>query len=202
MTGTGVAIGFWLLAALTVGSALGIVLTQNLLHAVLYLVLAFVGLAGLFITLTADFVAVATVLIYGGAISVLVIFAIMLTPSGSRRNSDTVFFGPGLIAGGLAAAVMTFVAFRTPWNLADWDGFETTVAPIGEALVGRWALPFQIMAILLTVAMIGAIVLVRAPAQSEEPEFEESVPPIAPVNEDEARALTAGVGTRDDVGRS
>jgi NADH:ubiquinone oxidoreductase subunit 6 (subunit J) len=163
----GVALGFYGLGALAVGAALGIILTQNLLHAVLYLVLCFIALAGLFLTLTADFIAVAQVLIYAGAVGVLVIFAVMLTPRSSRVNADTAFFGPGLILGGLIAAIMAFVAFETPWNTAEGGGFEATVAAIGEGLTNRWALPFEIASVLLIAAMIGAIVLVRA---SEEPE--------------------------------
>src|SRR5207248_3235498 len=68
MSDVGVAIGFWSLGALAVGAALGIVLTQNILHAVLFLILSFIAMAGLFVTLSADFVAVAQVLIYAGAV--------------------------------------------------------------------------------------------------------------------------------------
>jgi NADH-quinone oxidoreductase subunit J len=163
----GVALGFWGLGALAVGAALGIILTQNLLHAVLYLVLCFIALAGLFLTLTADFIAVAQVLVYAGAVGVLVVFAIMLTPRSARVNADTAFFGPGLILGGLIAAIMAFVAFETPWTAAQSGGFDATVAAIGEGLTNRWALPFEIASVLLIAAMIGAIVLVRA---SNEPE--------------------------------
>lgn len=167
MTDVGVTLGFWGLGALAVGAALGIILTQNLLHAVLFLVLCFIAIAGLFLTLSADFVAVAQVLIYAGAVGVLVIFAVMLTPSSARVNADTAFFGPGLIVGGLVATVMAFVAFRTPWRTVEGEGFDTTVAAIGDALTTRWALPFEIASVLLIAAMIGAIVLVRASGEGE-----------------------------------
>lgn len=173
MSDTGVALGFWALGALAVGAALGILLTQNLLHAVLLLILSFVAVAGLFLTLSADFIAVAQVLIYAGAVGVLVIFAVMLTPSSSRVNADTVFLGPGFVIGGLVAAGMAFVAFKTPWPVSDRPAFETTVAAIGDALTNRWALPFEIASIILIAAMVGAIVLVRAAAPSEGPEADQ-----------------------------
>src|SRR3712207_4489579 len=174
----GVALGFWGLGALAVGAALGIILTQNLLHAVLFLILSFIALAGIFLTLTADFIAVAQVLIYAGAVGVLVIFAVMLTPSSSRVNADTAFFGPGFVVGGLIATVMGYVAFKTPWNEVDSPGFDTTVAAIGEGLTNRWGLPFGVASVLLIVAMSGAIVLVRAtaPGQEREPEGEADQP--------------------------
>jgi NADH:ubiquinone oxidoreductase subunit 6 (subunit J) len=202
MTDTGVAIAFWGLGALAVFSALGIVLSQNLLHAVLLLILCFFALAGLFVTLTADFIAVAQVLIYAGAIGVLIIFAIMLTPTPGRQNSDTVFFGPAFVIGGFIAIVMAVVAFRTPWPVVERDGFTTTANLIGEALVGRWALAFQIAAILLTIAMIGAIVIVRSPA--EDGDDDAGRPPLDTPDDQtgaEDRALVAS-GTNNDGSRA
>jgi NADH:ubiquinone oxidoreductase subunit 6 (subunit J) len=196
MSDVGVALGFWGLGALAVGAALGILVTQNLLHAVLLLILSFVALAGLFITLTADFIAVAQVLIYAGAVGVLVIFAVMLTPSSSRVNADTAFFGPGFIIGGLVAAAMGFVVFKTPWPMSNRAGFDGTVNLIGDALTNRWALPFEIASIVLIAAMVGAIVLVRAAAPVEGPVADE---PVAEIPQDQtgeaperALAVTAG----------
>ena len=201
---TGVALGFWGLGALAVLAALGIVLTQSLLHAVLLLILSFVALAGLFLTLSADFIAVAQVLIYAGAVGVLVIFAVMLTPSSSRVNADTAFFGPGFVVGGLIATVMAYVAFKTPWNEVDSPGFDTTVAAIGEGLTNRWALPFEIASVLLIVAMIGAIVLVRttAPGQELEPEGEADQPVMDIAERQVQDTELVASGTANDVGRA
>lgn len=207
MTEVGVAIGFYGLGALAVGAALGIVLTPNLLHAVLFLILSFVALAGLFLTLSADFVAVAQILIYAGAVGVLVLFAVMLTPSSSRINADTVFFGPGFVLAGLIATAMGFVAIRTPWAETDNGGFDSTVDVIGQALLNRWALPFEIASVLLLVAMVGAIVLVRA----EEPEAVAAADqPVMDITNDDRRTdrtpgpsgSVVGVGTGSDVGRT
>ncbi len=87
MEDTGSIIAFWLLAALTLGSALAVVAVRDLIRAVVLLITSFLGVAGLYITLSADFVAVVQVLIYVGAISVLMLFAIMLTPRASRDNA-------------------------------------------------------------------------------------------------------------------
>jgi NADH:ubiquinone oxidoreductase subunit 6 (subunit J) len=200
MTGTeiGVAVGFYGLGALAVVAALGIMLSRNLLHAVLFLVLCFIALAGLFVTLTADFIAVAQVLIYAGAVGVLIVFAVMLTPRSSAVNADTAFFGPGFVVGGLVATMMAFVAMRTPWRqLPESEGgFETTVAAIGEALLDRWSLPFEIASVLLIAAMIGALVLVRSADQPAEIEADQ---PAMDISDDDLprdphadeRALTA-----------
>jgi len=196
MTDVGVTLGFWSLGALTVGAALGILLTNNLLHAVLFLILSFVALAGLFLTLTADFVAVAQVLIYAGAVGVLVIFAVMLTPRSARTNADTVYVGPAFVVAGLVATVMGFVAFKTPWNVVDKPGFDSTVGAIGSALVDRWALPFEIASVLLIAAMIGAIVLVRA-SEPEQPLLADQ--PAMDITDDDRRDDLALVATGAEV---
>ena len=161
MEGFGVTSAFWGLGALAVGSALGIMVARNLFHAVLLLILSFVALAGLFVTLSADFVAVAQVLVYAGAVGVLVIFAIMLTPNSAVANAETRFFGPGLVVASALSALMVYVAARTDWSTATDGGFETTAQAIGEALVSRYVLPFEIASVVLIAAMVGAIVLVR-----------------------------------------
>lgn len=154
-------VAFWVLAVLTVGAAAGVVLVRNLIHAVLFLVLSFVGIAGLYITLSADFVAVVQVLIYVGAVSVLILFAIMLTPLAGRDNAEGVLRAPAAILSGLVAATIAFVVVDTDWPQATRGPFSETAAAIGEALLDPFVLPFEIASVLLVAAMIGAIVLVR-----------------------------------------
>ena len=154
-------IAFWSLAGLTLGSAAMIILVRNLLHAVLFLILSFVGIAGLYITLSADFVAVTQVLIYAGAIAVLMIFAVMLTPRSSRDNAGNFLQLPALLLSGLVIAGLTFVVLETDWREAGRGPFDSTAAAIGEALLTPFVLPFEIASVLLVAAMIGAIVLVR-----------------------------------------
>jgi NADH-quinone oxidoreductase subunit J len=158
----GVIIAFWVLTAITLGSALLIVLTRNIFHAVLSLIVSFLGIAGLYIILSADFIAVAQVLVYAGAVSVLMVFALMLTPREARDNAGNYLQLPGLALATVVGAIVTVAAVTTDWQeLEDDEGFDATSQLIGEALIDKWVLPFEVAAVLLLVAMIGAIMLVR-----------------------------------------
>jgi NADH-quinone oxidoreductase subunit J len=157
-----VVIAFYVLAAITLISALMVGIVRDLVHAVLFLILSFIGVAGLYITLSADFVAVVQVLIYAGAISVLMLFAILLTPRSARDNAAVSYRAPISIIAGLVGATIIFVGLKTEWAKVDEDRFDTTAAAIGEALLDPFVLPFEVASVVLTVAMIGAIILVRS----------------------------------------
>ncbi len=166
MDSIGVIIGFYALAGLTVGAALLVFLVRNLLHAVLALVLAFLGMSGLFITLSADFIAMAQILIYAGAIPVLLVFAVMLTPHASRDNANSLFAPGGLLIGLGFAALFVFVAMATVWPVLDVEtlhvqSFAGTVRTIGAALLGDYLLAFELASVLLLAAFVGAVALVR-----------------------------------------
>ncbi len=150
-----------MLSALTVGAAGMVIVVRNLLHALLFLILSFIGVAGLYITLSADFVAVVQVLIYAGAIAVLMIFSVMLTPLSDRDNAEGLLRLPALVLSGLVATGIAFVAIETDWQVTSEGSFENTSVEIGEALLSPFVLPFEIASVLLVAAMIGAIVLVR-----------------------------------------
>ena len=170
MEDTGSIVAFWLLAALTVGAALGVAAVRDLIRAVVLLITSFLGVAGLYITLSADFVAVAQVLIYAGAISVLILFAIMLTPRAGRDNAETFLRAPGLLLAGLVAFTIAFVSLEADWSVVEREGFEETASVIGEALLSKYVLPFEMASVLLLVSMLGAIVLVRPEGTPEEEE--------------------------------
>ncbi len=143
-----------------------VIFVRNLLHAVLFLILSFVGVAGLYITLSADFVAVAQVLIYAGAISVLFVFAVMLTPLAARDNANSLYALPGVVLGVLFAASVAFVTLDADWLRAsgealDAQSFASTVEAVGDALLGRYLLAFEVASVLLLSALVGAILLVR-----------------------------------------
>jgi NADH-quinone oxidoreductase subunit J len=161
---TGIVVAFWIIAATTIGNALMVAVVRNLIHAVLFLSLTFVGVAGLYIVLSADFVAVVQILIYAGAVGVLMTFAIMLTPAADRDNSATVFQVPALILSLLVLAVVTFVAVDTDWALSDREAFATTARSLGEAFMKPYVVPFEVASVLLVTAMIGAIILTREDA--------------------------------------
>ena len=100
MDSLGLVVAFYGLSAVTIVSALAVLLLRNLVHAIVLLVVAFLGMAGLFATLSADFIAVAQILIYAGAISVLLVFAVMLTPLASRNNANSLYAPTGILTGG------------------------------------------------------------------------------------------------------
>ncbi len=158
---TGIVVAFWVLAITTVVCALMVAWVNELIQAVVFLALTFVGVAGIYIVLSADFVAMAQVLIYAGAVAVLMTFAVMLTPAADRRNTETAFRYPALILSGLVLAVIVFVATDTSWNISDRGAFPTTAASLGEAFLKPYVVPFEVASVLLMAAMVGAIVLTK-----------------------------------------
>lgn len=173
MDSTGIVIGFWVLAVITVTSALLVLVARNLMHSLVFLVLSFLGMAGLFVTLSADFIAVAQVLIYAGSISVLMVFAVMLTPLSSRDNANSLYVVPAALAGLGFAAVVAFVAIDTDWGQLTGDAlaassFPGTVRTIGDLLLGRYVLAFEVASLLLLFALVGAIILVQERARDRQ----------------------------------
>jgi NADH-quinone oxidoreductase subunit J len=164
MENPGIIFAFWLMSAITIGGGIAVFLSRNLIHSVVFLVLSFLGVAGLFLILSADFIAVAQILIYAGAVSILMVFAVMLTPLSARDNSNSLYAIPGVLIGVLFAAGVAFVAIDVEWSvLADLeaDRFPSTVSRVGDLLLGRYLLAFEVASVLLLAALIGAIMLVR-----------------------------------------
>jgi len=108
---------FWILAVVAIGAALGVVLVKDLFRAALLLVLVFMAVAGFFVLLSAEFLAVVQVLIYAGAISILVIFAIMLTRDVQRGNLPNRLQIPAVLFSALLLSALVMVATDTGWNL-------------------------------------------------------------------------------------
>jgi len=167
MDDAAVVVAFYVLAIITLISAFMVSMVRDLVHAVLFLILSFIGVAGLYITLSADFVAVAQILIYAGAISVLMLFAILLTPRSGRDNEPVSYAAPVSAIAGLIGAVILFVALSTEWQEVDREVSGSTARAIGNALLDPYVLPFEVASILLVIAMVGAIILVK-PANEEE----------------------------------
>ena len=109
----------------------------------------------------------AQVIIYVGAISVLVLFAVLLTPRSGRGNSETKMLIPAVLLGGALAAVMIFVIYDTNWATVS-ESPALTARELGRALLSTWVLPFQIASVLLTAALVGAIMLVRSSEEEGE----------------------------------
>ena len=159
--GVAASIAFWVMAVIAVGSALAVIVVGDIFRAALFLILTFLTIAGLFITLSADFVAAVQVLIYGGAISILMIFAILLTRDVQKGNPSNRMLKPAVFMGALLAATLIVVITNTAWKLSGDAPPQATTAAIGDALVNIYVLPFEIASVLLLAAMIGAIVVAR-----------------------------------------
>ncbi len=161
MSELGFHLAFWSLSAITIGGALMIIVSRNLIHAVVFLILSFIGVAGLFITLSADFLALVQILVYVGAIAVLMLFAILLTPRAGRDNEENSLRYPAMVLMGLVIAAGTFVALDTDWGPMREAAVGTQAKIIGESLINNYVLPFEIGAVMLTAALVGAIALAR-----------------------------------------
>ena len=156
---------FVVLAATLVLGSLGVVLLPNIVYSAFLLGGVFLSVAGLYLMLNASFVAAAQVLVYVGAVNVLILFAIMLV--NKKENLEAI---PGLalrrvLSGAVCAglfALLIRVAFITPWPLPGPEpvGEDATIR-IGEHLFSDYLLPFELASVLLLIAMIGAIVLAR-----------------------------------------
>jgi NADH-quinone oxidoreductase subunit J len=153
---------FYLIAGLSVAGALAAVLLKNTVHCALALTVAFAGLALMFLELDAQFAGFAQILVYIGAVAILVVFAILLT-RGSETPTDGVY-GRRPVAGLLVAAGIFTVLGWAVLHSASVLPHETakpsvTVMDIGNALMGRYVLPLEIVALLLTAALIGAVIV-------------------------------------------
>jgi NADH-quinone oxidoreductase subunit J len=160
-------IAFYFFAVMTVGSAVVVVFSKNLIHSAFALLFTFFGVAGLYAFLGADFIAAAQMVIYVGGILVLLIFGVMLTHkiSEMKLKSETFQFWPGLILVGIVFAGLVLVMLRTTWNSPAAQPLKPTTAAIGELFMKEYILPFEIASIFLLIALIGAAMIVRRRSQ-------------------------------------
>ena len=157
-----VGVVFYLISALAVGGALAAILLKNLVHAALALTLAFLGLALLFLRLDAQFAGFVQILVYVGAVAILVVFAILLT-RGAELPREGVFSKTWLVGLVIAAGVFAVLGWAVlqagPWLPHEAAAPAVTVNDIGQALMGRYVLPLEIVAVLLTAALLGAVIV-------------------------------------------
>jgi NADH:ubiquinone oxidoreductase subunit 6 (subunit J) len=155
---------FWILAAITVAGGLAAVTLKNTVHCALALTAAFAGLALMFLELDAQFAGFAQILVYIGAVAILVVFAILLTRGAEEKTEKGVFSRTWFTGLVIAAAVFAVLAWAVVHSGAALPAAASaapavTVAQIGNALMGRYVLPLEIVALLLTAAMIGAVLV-------------------------------------------
>jgi len=156
-------VAFFVLAAIALIGAFLAVTLRNLVRAALGLILSFMGVAGIYFVLEAEFVAIVQVIIYVGAISVLILFAIMLTrglmtSTASAENSQWV---AAAFVALLVFAILFFVAFTTNWPAAPAPSISDLIPKLGTELITTYLLPFEAVSLLLLAALVGAIVIAR-----------------------------------------
>lgn len=158
---------FILIAAVTIGSALGVVAARNIVRSALLLVLTFLGVAGLYFQMNAGFLGLVQILIYGGAISVLIIFAIMLVMDTEAEQTNLPSPSLPRRLGGLYISVLLTVTaaaaiWFTRWPLAEAGGQHVDeMAALADLMLGKYVVAFEIAAVLLLVAVVGAIILAK-----------------------------------------
>ena len=159
-------VSFGILGVMMIGTALGVVLLPKIVHSAFLLAGVFISISGLYILLNADFVAAAQILVYVGAVNVLILFAIMLVnkqedyaelPGRTIRKAAT-----ALVCFGLFALLGTMV-LATPWSLDTTSPavIDNTIVALGEHFFSDYLLPFELASVLLLMAMVGAIILAR-----------------------------------------
>jgi NADH-quinone oxidoreductase subunit J len=154
---------FYALAAVTVGGAAAVALSRNILWSAIGLLFALLGVGGLYVMLSADFLAITQLLIYIGGVLTLVLFAVMLTNrivDVNVSNTSAGLYGGVLIFLAVLPVLLT-IALVTPWNLSEGAAIAYTTRPLGNALLTRWLLPFEVASLILLATLIGAIVIAR-----------------------------------------
>jgi NADH-quinone oxidoreductase subunit J len=156
-------IAFWIIAIVGVASALSVVILKDVFRAALALVMCFIAVAGIYITLSADFLAVVQILIYVGAVSVLIILAIMMTKEVQQGNLSNRLKVPALVVAVIFLAILLFSVLTTSWQFSGAAAPETTITNLAVRLFGDggYLLPIEIAAMLLLASILGAISLVR-----------------------------------------
>lgn len=151
---------FIAIAAITLIGAYLAVWLRNIFYNALGLILALAGVAGLFLYLNCDFLAVMQVIIYIGAISIAIIFAIMLSRPAFRQSEprDTFKVIRSLAIAALAFGAVWGALRATTWSLADTSG-DYSIRALGRGFLGEYALPFEVVSVVLLVAIIGALLL-------------------------------------------
>jgi len=158
-------VSFGILGVMMIGAAIGVVLFSNIVYSAFLLGGVFISMAGMYLLLNGDFVAAAQVLIYVGAVNVLILFAIMLVnkrqdfapfPSAGVRKILTAIVSLGLFA------LLSTMVLATPWAYSTPPvAGESSIILIGEHFFTDFLLPFELASILLLMAMVGAIILAR-----------------------------------------
>lgn len=154
---------FIIASLVTLGAGLMVVTGKNIFRNALFMVLSFIGVAVLYIVLEAEFLAVMQILIYVGAISILIIFAVMLSrhlmaPGQMQRNSQ--WWIAAIVMAALFL-VLIFMLLQVGWPVQVSDVPEDVIASLGQSFMGTYILPFEVASVILLVALVGSIIIAR-----------------------------------------
>ena len=153
---------FVIVALFTLGGAVGVVATRNVVHAALFLLLSLLGAAGVYLLLFAEFLALVQVLIYGGAVTIVVLFAVMLTRSSEYpRITDNRQWPLAILAALAVSGILGAAFWLAPTPASDAQPQAPEFTGLAASLFTKWALPFEIASLVLLVALIGAIIIAR-----------------------------------------
>ena len=160
---------FFVVAAAAVVGGLGVVSARNVVHCALFLILTLLSVAGAFILMSAEFLAIVQILIYGGAVTILLLFALMLTRG---REVPRITRGSQWPLAAIASAsFLGLSVFAIVSTKGAWQGAEAInviqLEELGDALFRNWAVPFEIASLVLIVALVGAVILAK-PEEDEE----------------------------------
>lgn len=154
---------FLVLAVAAVGSAVGVVTSRNMFYSALLLIACFFAVAGFYVLLQATFLAAVQVLIYVGAIAVLILFAVMLTERmmGRAVPAWNEQWWVALIVVVFLAAAMLYVVVGAQWQISEAATPADPVVALGQTLLSTYVLPFEVASVILLMALIGAIIIAR-----------------------------------------
>jgi NADH-quinone oxidoreductase subunit J len=156
-------LAFWCVSVVLVGSALAVVLSKNLFHSVLWLALSLTGTAGVFLLLDADFLAAVQLLLYAGGVITIVVFAIVVTERlvGERISQTSRRLSSGaIVAFGILLLIITVIG-RLPLSVEKPPMDVDLTRAVGQTVLTRFVLPFELLALLMLAALLGAIYFAR-----------------------------------------
>ncbi|MCB9206693.1 MAG: NADH-quinone oxidoreductase subunit J [Ignavibacteriales bacterium] len=154
---------FYLFAAITIGSAIVVVNSKNIVHAAFSLLLTFFGVSGIYVLLGADFIAVVQIMVYVGGILILLLFGVMLTNRITNVDirSGSIQVIPAIIGLAIFTAILFWTMTSTNWKSEKFELPSTTAFQIGDILLSEYVLIFELLGILLLIALIGAASIAR-----------------------------------------
>jgi len=157
---------FAIFTLMTLGGGLGVVSSRNLFHSAMFLMLSLAGVVGYYVLLDAGFLAAVQLLIYIGAIAILILFAIMLSRGlmAERQSQRNEQWWIALLVAVLTFVVLAVVLWQVDWPVADESALTSptvAISRLGQELLGPYVIPFEVASVLLLAALVGAVILAR-----------------------------------------